>query len=996
MSMTITTHLFEAFLKCPTKCYLHSLGEKVTENAYADWVRTQTESYHSDGIRRLVEGLTKNERVIAPPATESLKATKWRLAVDFVARAQNLESVLHAVERVPSKEQGQPAQFIPIRFIFANKLTIHDKLLVAFDVLVLSEMIGSEVLYGKVIHGDDHTTLRVKTSASANEVRRLAGKIGALLSTHSAPDLILNRHCGECEFQTRCRQKAVEEDDLTLLSAMTEKKRARLRSKGIFTVNQFSYTFRPRRTPKRAKNPARPHYLALQALSIRENTIHLHGNPQIPDSKSRVYLDIEGLPDSKFYYLIGALVVSEGCETFQTFWADQKSDEPIIFAQFAEAVCRLADFRILHYGDYEAVALKRVKAKLPECLHPKIDAILERATNVLSMVHPHIYFPTYSNGLKDIGRFLGCQRTHESATGLQTIVWREGWEANGGPTLKANLLEYNQDDCRTLKHVCEFIRALTEPDVTSPGVHHNLPKIIRTDEMIKERPRWELFGPKEYALEDLKHVNKCAYFDYQREKVFLRTHRQFRIINKRRRRLKCTKTHPNKVIDIECKRCPSCHKKSIDQIEQRSRLLIDLKFFRTGVKKWITKFHSYRYKCRKCGYVFNSKAFSRGRPYRYGHALMSWCVYSIFFCGMNMDRTRKALGDTFDIFVDNSRMVRSRRSVSAEYKVLYSAIVESIVQEKILHVDETSVKLIGSEGYVWVLAGMDKVYYFYKPSREGSFLEEMLHSFSGVLISDFYAAYDSLPCEQQKCLVHFVRDIDEDLLRNPLDTELKGMAQEFGSLLRTIIQTVDRYGLKRRNLRKHKPVVLRFLDSVASRDFSSELADKYKKRFQKSGSKMFTFLDHDGVPWNNNNAEHTIKRFAKFRTHANGRFTERSLKEYLVLVSIFETCEFNNVNVLKFLLSKETTLEGLFKMAGRRTKTPGGARVVARYEESPQFLDEFILAGASTKTMPQMQLDSRGGKVLSPAFNKTLISSAMLTFNPRFLNMVPSNELCKQ
>ena len=116
---------------------------------------------------------------------------------------------------------------------------------------------------------------------------------------------------------------------------------------------------------------------------------------------------------------------------------------------------------------------------------------------------------------------------------------------------------------------------------------------------------------------------------------------------------------------------------------------------------------------------------------------------------------------------------------------------------------------------------------------------------------------------------------------------------------------------------------------------------------------MFTFLDHDGVPWNNTNAEHAIKRFAKFRTHADGRFTERSLKEYLVLVSIFETCEFNNVNVLKFLLSKETTLEGLFKMAGRRTKTPGGARVVARYEESRQSLDEFTLAGASTTATPQ-------------------------------------------
>ena len=83
---------------------------------------------------------------------------------------------------------------------------------------------------------------------------------------------------------------------------------------------------------------------------------------------------------------------------------------------------------------------------------------------------------------------------------------------------------------------------------------------------------------------------------------------------------------------------------------------------------------------------------------------------------------------------------------------------------------------------------------------------------------------------------------------------------------------------------------------------------------------MFTFLDHDGVPWNNTNAEHAIKLFAKYRRNADGRFTAQSLEEYAVLASVFETCEFNNVNVLKFLLSKETTLEGLFKMAGRKKR----------------------------------------------------------------------------
>jgi hypothetical protein len=58
-----------------------------------------------------------------------------------------------------------------------------------------------------------------------------------------------------------------------------------------------------------------------------------------------------------------------------------------------------------------------------------------------------------------------------------------------------------------------------------------------------------------------------------------------------------------------------------------------------------------------------------------------------------------------------------------------------------------------------------------------------------------------------------------------------------------------------------------------------------------------------------------------FLTIGDGCFTERSLQEYLVLATVFETCEFNNVNILKFLLSRETTLEGLLKLAGRRAKT---------------------------------------------------------------------------
>ena len=256
--------------------------------------------------------------------------------------------------------------------------------------------------------------------------------------------------------------------------------------------------------------------------------------------------------------------------------------------------------------------------------------------------------------------------------------------------------------------------------------------------------------------------------------------------------------------------------------------------------------------------------------------------------------------------------------MAAFYKPLYTEILQNILSSPVIHADETTVKLRNNRnGYVWVITSLDKVYYFYKPSREGSFLQDLLENFSGVLVSDFFTAYDSLKCEQQKCLVHLIRDIDDDVMKNPLDIELTSMARDFGTLLRAIVETVDTRGLKSRFLRKHKRPSRRFLKSVASSDLTSPLANKYQKRFQKSGEKMFTFLDHDGVPWNNNNAEHAIKRFAKYRRDADGRFTERTLEEYLVLASIFETCEFNNVNVLQFMLSKGVTLKALLRMAGR-------------------------------------------------------------------------------
>jgi hypothetical protein len=77
-SMTITADIFEAFLNCPTKCYLRSLGEVGTGNAYAGWLCIQNESWRRERVKCLTAGTAPGEYVGSPSATTSRNPASTR------------------------------------------------------------------------------------------------------------------------------------------------------------------------------------------------------------------------------------------------------------------------------------------------------------------------------------------------------------------------------------------------------------------------------------------------------------------------------------------------------------------------------------------------------------------------------------------------------------------------------------------------------------------------------------------------------------------------------------------------------------------------------------------------------------------------------------------------------------------------------------------------------------------------------------------------------
>jgi hypothetical protein len=152
-----------------------------------------------------------------------------------------------------------------------------------------------------------------------------------------------------------------------------------------------------------------------------------------------------------------------------------------------------------------------------------------------------------------------------------------------------------------------------------------------------------------------------------------------------------------------------------------------------------------------------------------------------------------------------------------------------------------------------------------------------------------------------------MRDINEEVLMHPFNEELTFIAKRFGILLREIVDTIDRYGLKKSHLAKHKRSADQFLAGVAALQCVTEAGAALKKRIEKNNAKLFTFLDRDGVPWNNNNAEHAVRAFTRLRS-VMVTSTPKGTTDYCILLSLQQTLRSRGIGFLDFLRTGRTEI----------------------------------------------------------------------------------------
>ena len=909
--MKINNTIFLNYLLCPYKAGLLLGDQSAPPTDYqvlAHDLAQRFEPFAREAISRLIPNvlLSPDRASIA-----SILRDGPSLILDATIDIGDFEFHFDALKRCSGIRLSDGPKYQPVLFHHGNTVPASQRLLLAFGGFVLHLLQEDYPTTGIVVYGDRCAMGSVCLQPMFRKVELIAA---ALAAKEELP-LLLNTHCSNCEFNARCFAEAKKQDNLTLLNRMTEKLVRQFARKGIFTVNQLSYTFHPRRQSKRAKARGRPHSFALQALAIREQKTYVLNQPELPPTDTRVFIDMEGNSDGSFIYLIGLLVQGGEREQSYSFWAERQEDEPKIFEMFAQTLSEFPGAHLFYYGPYETRALKRITKVID---HARRKCVVNcGCTNVLSAIYARVYFPVYSNRLKDVAGYLGYVWQDPALSGLQTVVWRSRWEQTHDCRVKAALLQHNLDDCQALKLLTSYLYAIGNQPGTdgSPGPR---PGLVVVDSLVDDTERSnDLWGKKNFAVPDFESITKHAYFEYQRAKVFLRTSPRFRDIQRRQKqKQKPPAIRVNKAVDCRARSCPFCGARELQVDENRAlaKVSVDLRISRTSLARVATRYRCHGYRCLRCGRCFLPPAYTRKE--RFGHNLASWAIHQHVANRITFENLATTARDCFSIPIDFRKLYEFKARFARYYHMTYKRLTDKLVSGSLLHADETTMNLQKGKCYVWVLTNMEEVVFIWRPDRNTSFLHELLRDFKGVIVTDFFAAYDSLKCPQQKCHVHLIRDLNDALLADPFDQGLKTLGTRFGQLLRNIIATVDRFGLRKKYLNKHKQEVEKFYTEVADHMFESEAARKLYNRMVKYRHELFTFLDYDGIPWNNNNAEHAIKYLAKYRRLVNGRVSTKGLKDYLELLSVYETCRYKEVGFLDFLVSQERDIDRFAGLTG--------------------------------------------------------------------------------
>ena len=276
-------------------------------------------------------------------------------------------------------------------------------------------------------------------------------------------------------------------------------------------------------------------------------------------------------------------------------------------------------------------------------------------------------------------------------------------------------------------------------------------------------------------------------------------------------------------------------------------------------------------------------------PVQYGSGLRGLMVYLMNAQLLPSNRTREVLSEVFGCDLSEGTLYNVRGQCFEQLASVEQQIKESLEASRVLHCDETGLRVNRQLWWLHVASTAELTYYFVHPKRGREAIDEMavLPTFKGISVHDGWASYFKYLCTHALCNAHHLRE-----LRFIAERYEQPWAEGMMTLLTTIKALVDSTQAEGHDALS-APQLLGFsvlyqallADGFKANPPPPELADAPKKpgrtkqsppknlldRLDRYETAVLAFMHNFRVPFDNNQAERDV-RMMKLKQKISGCF----------------------------------------------------------------------------------------------------------------------------
>ena len=343
--------------------------------------------------------------------------------------------------------------------------------------------------------------------------------------------------------------------------------------------------------------------------------------------------------------------------------------------------------------------------------------------------------------------------------------------------------------------------------------------------------------------------------------------------------------------------CPHCGNENLSQrTKKRTRIIIDIP---EGFNVETVEHTINRTWCPECKRIVEPKVPDALEKCTFGNRILAFSSWLHYGLGSTVSQIVETFNYHLQMPISQGGLVEMWHRLAKILTPWYEQLKKDALSSAVLHGDETGWRVNGRTHWLWCFGNCDVTYYMIDRSRGSPAINEFFQEFfDGVLVTDFWAAYNVARCaDRQMCLVHLLGELKKVAMYKDSSGDWAAFSKKLKRLVRDSIRLWKRREQLDRQLyaRRRELIELR-LRQLIEAQWDNSQAERLRKRLDRYEDHLFTFLDKPYVPFDNSHAERSIRPAVIMRKNSYSNRSDKGARTQSILMSIFRTLKQRDAN----------------------------------------------------------------------------------------------------